>query len=295
MDSDTTFLKRNEFLIRRLHSLAGLIPVGAYMVVHLITNSTVLDSPATFQKNVYTIHGLGKLLPLVEWTFIFIPLLFHAILGVVIIRGGLPNSGTYQTASNIRYTLQRASGMIAFVFIMWHVFHMHGWFHSEAWLENVAYPLMGAQFRPYNAASSAAVAVQVSLLVRILYAVGILACVFHLANGLWTMGITWGVWITPSAQRRANYVCAAFGVLLGVVGLSALWGISEVDPQRATLVEDLIYDTRVEAGELAPNEHKRWSAEERKKLEGELAVPPAESADAKETTTTAFHPQQHER
>ena len=58
------------------------------MVVHLLTNASVLDSPATFQKNVYSIHSLGVILPVVEWVFIFIPLLFHAIFGVLIIRGG---------------------------------------------------------------------------------------------------------------------------------------------------------------------------------------------------------------
>ena len=124
MDTTTqdNFLQRNEFLLRRLHSLSGLIPVGAYMCVHLLTNATVLDSPATFQKNVYSIHGLGKLLPLVEWGFIFLPILFHGIFGFVIIRGGLSNSSTYSYGNNVRYTLQRVSGMIAFFFIMWHVF-----------------------------------------------------------------------------------------------------------------------------------------------------------------------------
>ena len=38
--SSAGFLARNEFLLRRLHSLSGLIPVGAYMVVHLLTNAT---------------------------------------------------------------------------------------------------------------------------------------------------------------------------------------------------------------------------------------------------------------
>ena len=285
-NSHTSFLVRHEFLVRRLHSLAGLIPVGAYMVVHLVTNSTVLDSPATFQKNVYSIHALGKLLPFVEWTFIFIPLLFHAILGIVIVRGGLPNSSQYQYASNVRYTLQRASGMVAFFFIMWHVFHMHGWFHFDAWLDNVAHRLMGAQFRAYNAASSAGEALQASLLVQILYAVGILACVFHLANGLWTMGITWGVWVTPTAQRRADYVCGAFGLGLAVLGLSALWGMTQVDVQEAVQVEDRIYQTRVDAGELSPNEHKRWSEAERQELDRESESPASAPQPGREQEVT---------
>ena len=133
MDTNPSFLARHEFLIRRLHSLSGLIPVGAYMCIHLLTNASTLDSSATFQRAVYQIHSLGSILPLVEWVFIFIPILFHGIIGVVIIRGGLPNYGSYKYTSNLRYTLQRASGMIAFAFIMWHVFQMHGWFHFEAW------------------------------------------------------------------------------------------------------------------------------------------------------------------
>ena len=258
--NNASFFARHEFLLRRLHSLSGLIPVGAYMAVHLLTNASVLDSSGSFQQKVYTIHSLGRLLPLVEWGFIFMPLLFHAIFGIVIIRGGLPNTGNYPTTSNLRYTMQRATGMVAFFFIMWHVFHMHGWFHAEPWLKNVAEPLNGAKFRPYNAASTAALAMQQSFLVLLLYLVGVLACVFHLANGLWTMGITWGVWISPAAQRRANYLCGAFGAALAVVGVSAalgLWRMTGEDIARAREVEDRMYHTKVDSGEIVPDEHKR--------------------------------------
>ena len=254
-----SFLVRNEFLLRRLHSLSGLIPVGAYMCAHLVTNASVLNSPATFQKNVYSIHSLGLLLPIVEWGFIFLPILFHAILGVVIIRGGLPNQGSYPTASNYRYTLQRASGMVAFAFIMWHVFHMHGWFHFDWWLNTVAEPLGGARFVPFRAASSADIALG-SLIVQVLYAVGVLACVFHLANGIWTMGITWGVWVSPAAQHKATAACTVFGVGLAVVGLSALWGMSNVNEESARKAEDKMFEAKLASGELQDNQathHKR--------------------------------------
>lgn len=252
-----SFLARHEFLVRRLHSLSGLIPVGAYMVVHLLTNASVLNSAATFQGAVYQIHSLGKLLPLVEWTFIFIPILFHAIIGVVIIRGGMPNTGSYAYTSNIRYTLQRATGMVAFLFILWHVFHMHGWFHFQAWLA-VAEPLGGARFSPYNAASSLGAAMS-GFVAPILYAIGLLSCVFHLANGLWTMGITWGVWVSPAAQKRANAVCVVFGVGLAAVAFSALGGAINIDPDEAKIVEDRMYKARILSGELdeAASEHKR--------------------------------------
>ena len=282
--SSASFLARHEFLIRRLHSLSGLIPVGAYMCVHLVTNSTLLDSPGTFQNAVYAIHSLGSFLPVVEWTFIFLPILFHAIVGVIIIRGGLPNSSSSPFARNIRYTLQRASGMIAFLFIVWHVFQLHGWFHFESWLE-VAEPLGGAQFHPYRAASTVGLALQ-GVLVQVLYAVGILSCVFHLANGIWTMGITWGVWSSPAAHKRADLACILFGVLLAAVGLGALGGAASVDIEAAKEVEDRIYQAKLAAGEISPNPHKRGEHHAH-----EDAEKPAETAaPATETTTSLTVP-----
>lgn len=258
--SSHSFLARNDFLIRRLHSLSGLVPVGGYMVIHLMTNASVLESPATFQKNVYTIHSLGSLLPLVEWTFIFIPILFHAIIGMVIVAGGMPNNNNYRYAANYRYTLQRATGMIAFVYIMLHVFHLHGWFHGAAWLENIAKPLGGAQFRAYNAASTTGLALQSYFWVAI-YVVGVLSCVYHLANGLWTMGITWGVWTSAKAQARASAVCSGFGVLLTVVSMGALFGMRASGAgeglQEAIAAEDQMYEAKIASGELQPNPHKR--------------------------------------
>ena len=165
---------RNDFLIRRLHSLSGLIPVGAYMVVHLLVNASVVNGDATFQNNVLNIHKFGALLPALEWTFIFIPILFHAIIGCVIVAGGMPNTHNYPYSANYRYTLQRATGVIAFFFILLHVLHMHGWIHNESWLHHIVEPLGGAQFRPYNATSTAGMALQ-NVVVVVLYAVGVTA------------------------------------------------------------------------------------------------------------------------
>ncbi len=252
----STFFGRHEFLIRRLHSLSGLIPVGAYMTVHLLVNSTLMNGPGAFQKQVNNIHDLGAVLPVVEWTFIFLPLIFHAVVGLWIIQSGHSNTSQYRYVNNRRYTLQRWSGVVATVFILIHVFHLHGWFHAEAWLKNVAEPLGMAQFRPFNAASTLAIALA-GYVWPVFYAIGVIACVYHLANGIWTMGITWGVWLTPKAQQRANIVCAAFGVFLGMVGLSALWAVKKTDVNEARRIENNMYEERVRTGEIQPNPHKR--------------------------------------
>jgi succinate dehydrogenase / fumarate reductase cytochrome b subunit len=259
MDSlEQSFWDRHSFAIRRLHSLSGLIPVGGYMVIHLAVNASVLNSDASFQSNVANIHKFGNLLPVLEWTLIFIPILFHAIVGVAIVAGGLPNTHNYPYGANYRYTLQRVTGVIAFFFIMLHVFHMHGWFHGQWWMEYVVGPLGGGQFKPYNATSTAGEALK-PITVTIVYLVGVLACVFHLANGIWTMGITWGLWVTPAAQRRADYVAIVFGLGLAVVGVMAEVGMLRVKPPQAKHEEDEFYKTGVAAGTILPDEHKRSS------------------------------------
>ena len=231
------------------------------MVVHLVTNASVLDGPGAFQKKVYTIHSLGPLLPLVEWTFIFIPILFHAIVGVLIVAGAMPNTLSYPYGANCRYTLQRVTGMIAFVFIVWHVFHMHGWFHAEGWMKNVVEPFGGGQFRPYNAASTAG---------RGAAEPGGGRCCTRSAccPACFTWPTASGRWASPGAcgpARRPSggrlWACGVFGVLLGVVGLSALGGMRAVGSgealDEARQVEDRMYEHRIEAGEVTPDEHKR--------------------------------------
>ncbi|MGB1817379.1 MAG: succinate dehydrogenase, partial [Rubripirellula sp.] len=127
--SETNFFLRHEFLIRRVHSLLGIVPLGLYMVVHLATNASLLNGTETFQRAVFLIHSPGKLLPLIEWGLIFTPLIFHAVIGVWIAKSGKSNSSQYRFRSNKRYTWQRWTGFIALVYLFFHILHLHGWFH----------------------------------------------------------------------------------------------------------------------------------------------------------------------
>jgi succinate dehydrogenase / fumarate reductase cytochrome b subunit len=56
---------------------------------------------------------LGVVLPVVEWAFIFLPILFHGIFGVWIIQSGHSNLARYRYTSNFRYAAQRWTGVIA--------------------------------------------------------------------------------------------------------------------------------------------------------------------------------------
>ncbi|MGI9471397.1 MAG: succinate dehydrogenase cytochrome b558 subunit [Rubripirellula sp.] len=258
--SEPNFFLRHEFAIRRIHSLLGIIPLGLYMTVHLATNASLLNGPETFQRAVYMIHSPGKLLPLIEWGLIFTPLIFHAVMGVWIAKSGKSNSSQYRFRSNKRYTWQRWTGFIALIYLFFHILHLHGWFHVELWLRAIQ-PLGFASFRPYNAASSLVEAMhEWGWIWPAFYLVGVLACVYHLANGLWTSGITWGLWISPAAQDRASKLCTGIGVLLAILGVSAWWAAvspSVADAVNMEVVEDRMYKSAVDSGMVSDSPEKR--------------------------------------
>ena len=257
----SSFFTRHEFAIRRLHSLTGIVPLGLYMVVHLTTNASLLNGPETFQRAVFAIHSPGKLLPLIEWGFIFLPLLFHAGLGIWIAKEARYNTSHYRFVGNRRYAWQRWTGIVGLVYLFLHIMHLHGGFHAEWWIESINRFGFG-QFRPYNAGSSLVHAMNLGygVLWPVIYLVGVLALVYHFINGLWTAGITWGLWISPKAQMRATKVCVALGAVLTVISLAAWAAATFPGPEDAAemrVVEDRMYEFGVKAGTVSAMEEKR--------------------------------------
>ena len=263
--AETNFFLRHEFLIRRVHSLLGIVPLGLYMTVHLATNASLPNGTQTFQRAVFLIHSPGKLLPLIEWGLIFTPLIFHAVIGIWIAKSGKSNSSQYKFRSNKRYTWQRWTGFIALVYLFFHILHLHGWFHISAW-EAIIRPLGFGMFRPFNAASSLVRAMQEwGYVWPAFYLVGMLACVYHLANGLWTSGITWGLWISPTAQARASKLCTVVGCGLAVLGVSAWWAAVSPSPQTTVNMQEIenrMYEAAVDSGMVTPNAEKRTETTE---------------------------------
>lgn len=215
---------RNEFLLRRLHSLAGLLPVGIFLFFHLASNSMVALNTAQrdlFQEQVDRIHGLGPLLIPVEILFIFIPLAFHAGLGVKMWLQGQPNTGAYPFWGNIRYTLQRITGVVALLFILVHLWQMH-------WLGGLL-PVGGYFVAEKATASTAGILQANQYWAGPLYLIGVACSVFHFANGIWTGLITWGITVGREAQRKAGYVCAAVGITLFLMGTASLVALLRYD------------------------------------------------------------------
>lgn len=57
-----------------------------------------------------------------------------------------------------------------------------------------------------------------------LYTIFVLAAAFHAMNGFWTSMITWGVLLSYRSQKAFLPFCWAASLLLGFLGLAAIWG-----------------------------------------------------------------------
>jgi succinate dehydrogenase / fumarate reductase cytochrome b subunit len=198
------------FLFRRLHSLTGLM-FGGYLVIHLIINATLAQSPAMFQAQVNKIHSLPFVLA-IEWAFIYLPIIFHTVYGIWITFAAQPNASHYPYTKNVFYTLQRISAIIIVAFMFFHVLGMKGLFGSS----------LAFRFENNDAAASTIAHINVNWFVAyFVYPIGVLASTYHLANGFWTAAITWGLTISAGAQRRWGWVCVGIFVLTFGCGMTA--------------------------------------------------------------------------
>lgn len=214
--ADRGITGRRHFLLRRLHSLTGLV-FGGYLVVHLLINATIAQGGIVYQTQVDKIHSL-PFLPVIEWTFIYVPILFHTVYGVWITLTGQPNVNRYAYAKNWAYLLQRISAIVIALFILFHVLSLkYGLFGQ------------GLRFEPHRALGTVGRHFNNGLLVAVVYPIGILASCFHLANGFWTAGITWGLTISAGAQRRWGLVCAGLFALTFTAGMIALIWAARLD------------------------------------------------------------------
>lgn len=256
-DAAKPWFERNYFLLRRLHSLTGIVPVGVFLLFHLTTNGSVVwglaDSRkqvygdagiATFQHEVDFIHSTPFLL-LLEVFGIWAPLAFHTALGVYYATTGRPNVRHYPYPDNWRYTWQRITAWVGLFFIFWHVATLRwGWTilipanwgaepgKAMAWDADFAGSSMAAIMQGSSNGMTG-----LGALMTVVYGIGVAAVVFHLANGLWTAAITWGLTVSDSAQRRWGRVCLALGAGLMAMGLGSVVRFATLNVEHARQTE----------------------------------------------------------
>jgi succinate dehydrogenase / fumarate reductase cytochrome b subunit len=200
------------FVLRKLHQLSGIVPLGAFLLEHLYTNSKALhptDGAAHFNEAVTDLQQIPYIL-FVEVTFIFIPLLYHALYGLFITIEWRPNNLAYPYGRNWFYTIQRVTGLILFFFILFHLLNFR--FGLVPGLNEIS-----VAHSPDKAFNIVSTEFQIPWII-VVYVIGIASTVWHFANGIWLFAVDWGIVIGERAQRLTGYACIGFGVVL-----LALW------------------------------------------------------------------------
>jgi succinate dehydrogenase / fumarate reductase cytochrome b subunit len=198
------------FVLRRLHSLTGIIPVGAFLFEHiLISNSTAIgqNGPAAYARQVSFLANL-PLVFFLELFGIWIPIAFHALYGFYIWYRGEGNTVAYPWTGNWMYTLQRWTGGIAFAYIVWHVYTMR---------------FLGSDLHADPTLSFGKVQHEVfQTPLFLFYLIGLIAASWHFAYGIWLFSAKWGIVSGTKAQKRLLVICLAFFFVLTGVGLASL-------------------------------------------------------------------------
>lgn len=199
------------FFLLKIHSLTGLVPIGLFLTFHLLINSLRTVGVLPYQWGIDVINNLPFLI-WIEVFFIYIPLLFHSFMGFYITQVAKMNIIRYRYPRNWMFVLQRLTGGVVFVFLVYHlgttvapkIWYGYHLFEAAPFLIDI----MNQEFATWTG--------------RIIYLVGILSATFHFANGLWAFCISWGIIVGPRAQRYASFLFMLFGGALTVLGLATV-------------------------------------------------------------------------
>jgi succinate dehydrogenase / fumarate reductase, cytochrome b subunit len=202
------------FLLRKLHQITGIVPLGLFFGVHMLTNAKSMYGKEVFNSAVADIHHLPFLL-FIEIFGIFLPLVFHSVYGIIISSEAKVNVGSYTYGRNWLYVLQRASGIFLFAFITFHLLHFRFGLFSGFGLTNVAvagnadkaFAIVAGDFQ--------------NVWIMIFYLLGIAATAWHLAYGIFLFAVDWGIVIGEKAQSYLLKGVAAVGIGLFAVGTNA--------------------------------------------------------------------------
>ena len=255
------FMEKHHFLLRRLHSLTGIVPIGVFLLNHLLTNSSMAWGGAAlrhpheggmaaggveyFWDEVKWINEQIPHLLLIEIT-LWLAIGFHSVLGVYYATTGKSNTDRYAYQGNWRYKLQRISGYVGIFYILYHIATLRwGW----SWLIPG-----GTKWDYLYASSTLAAALQggmdgwtvKGMLVSAFYFIGVSLLVFHFANGLWTAAITWGVTVSRKAQVRWGVACAGLGTGLMLMAWSSLFAAFLMKPAEVMKVEKALIEKHAE-------------------------------------------------
>jgi succinate dehydrogenase / fumarate reductase cytochrome b subunit len=195
---------RSAFLRARLASAVAVLPLGFWTFVHLWHNLAALQGGEAWQVAVtqYS-HPVAEA---ATGIVVLVPLAIHGVWGIGRLASSRPNNAKYRFYTNLKYLLQRLSAAGVLLFLGAHL-----------WLA-----FLKPRIREGHPELFAAIAEEMHFHTPtlVVYVLGTLGVSYHLANGMQTFCMGWGVVSSARGLRRLEWVAIALFLVL----LAMSWG-----------------------------------------------------------------------
>jgi len=200
---------RGAFLRARLGSLLAVVPLGVWTVNHVWSNLSAFRGAAAWQAEV-TEHG-HPVAFFATSVVALLPLALHAVWGVGRLLTARPNVVKYKYYGNFKYVLQRLSAIGVALFVGAHL-----------WLAFLRPRITTGRPEPF---ADIAHEMHHHLPTLVVYLLGVLGVSYHLANGLQSFTMAWGVVSSRRALKRLEIYTIAFFLLLLGMGWAAIYAL----------------------------------------------------------------------
>jgi succinate dehydrogenase / fumarate reductase cytochrome b subunit len=207
MEKNVTASASRSFWLGKVFSLFGIAPLGFYVFLHLYDNLRSLYGEESFNLYLAEKRSLPLIVPIMVLV-VWIPIAFHGIYGLLAMKKSRPNLGRFPFFENLKYVLQRLSGIGLLLFVPAHVYKTR----IEPTLSHTPLDfkhMMEGLHEPLTLA---------------VYCLGVLGVAYHLANGIWQFSIGWGIATTQKGMRKVQVISYLAFIILLVMGAGAVWG-----------------------------------------------------------------------
>ncbi len=198
------------FLQARLASFLAVAPLGVWTFFHLWNNLAAFNGAEAWESSVS-----GYSSPFAQMftgVLVLVPLAIHTVWGIGRIFTSQPNNTRYRAYGNLKYLLQRVAALGVLLFLGAHL-----------WLAMIHPRLTTGRGEAF---ADIAHEMRFNPPTLIVYVLGTLGVAYHLANGLQTVAMGWGLVSSKAALKRLEWVViAVFLLLLGMAWsvVAALW------------------------------------------------------------------------
>jgi succinate dehydrogenase / fumarate reductase cytochrome b subunit len=200
---------RSGFLRARVASALGILPLGVWTAIHLWDNLSAFRGADAWQSAVTEYpHPFGQALTALV---VLLPIAIHGIWGIGRLVTSRPNNLRYGYYANLKYLLQRLSAVGLLLFLGAHLWRA----------------LLRPRLVEGHAEAFADIAQEVhfNMPTLVVYVLGTLAVSYHLANGVQTFCMGWGIVTSQRGLRRLEGAALTLFVVLLVMSWAAVYAL----------------------------------------------------------------------